>query len=59
MLYFFHFSTAYTVISYMNITYKLICCVVVHEQMFMQGLCVEINKTNGLTALILYSALGN
>ena len=29
------------------------------EQMFMQGSCVERNKTSGLTALILYSALGN
>ena len=35
------------------------CCMVLHEQMFVQGLCVERNKTSGFTALILYLALGN
>ena len=29
------------------------------EQMLMQGLCVERNKTSDLTALILYLALDN
>ena len=37
------------------------CWMVLCEQMFMQGSCVERNKTSGLTALILYLylALGN
>ena len=35
------------------------CCMVLHEQMFMQGACVQRNKTSGLTALILYLALEN
>ena len=35
------------------------CNVVLHEQMFMQGSCVERNKTSGLAALILYLALEN
>ena len=36
-----------------------ICCMVLSEQMFMQSSCVERNKTSGLTAWKLYSALGN
>ena len=36
-----------------------ICCMVLHKQMFLQGLCMERNKTSGLTALKLYSAFGN
>ena len=35
------------------------CCMVLCEQMFMHGSCVESNTTSGLTVWKLYSALGN
>ena len=36
---------------------KTVCCVVLHEPMFVQGLCVERNKTSSLIALKLNSTL--
>ena len=35
------------------------CCMVLSEQMFVQGPCVERNKTSGLTDLILNLTLEN
>ena len=50
---------AYHYFYYTGPTLGTSCCMVLLEEMLMQGECVERDKTSSFTASILYLTLGN